>query len=193
MALKRKTAPAVSPVSLAEARQQCRIDHQDDDGLLQLYIDAAVSHMDGWAGVLGRCLIEQTWELVYDAFPCDGLQIPLGNLMAVDKIEYAHPATGVMTEWASANYGVDAVSIEGWVKPVDAWPDAMDTMNAVRVTYRAGYGAAASDVPAAIRHAILLLVGQAYMVRENAVDGKSFEELPFAVKHLLAPFRRVGF
>jgi len=58
----RVTAPADRPVTLAEVKNHCRIDHSDDDTLVQSYIDAAVAHVEGWSGVLGRCLVTQTWR-----------------------------------------------------------------------------------------------------------------------------------
>lgn len=55
------------------------------------------------------------------------------------------------------------------------------------ITFTAGYGAP-TDVPAAIRQAMLLLVTQWYEHRQVTGTGTA---LPFAVDALLAPFRRV--
>ncbi len=192
MALKLKTAPTLTPVTLAEAKAHCRIDDSDNDGMLEAFIDAATSYLDGYTGILGRCLIEQTWELYYDTFPCGDLRIPLGNLISVTSVEYVDPTTLLYVTWDAANYETDTYSLDGWVIPVDAWPTPAETSNAVRVTFKAGYGDAADDVPAAIRQAMLMLIGHWQENRENVVIDQTAIKLPMAADALLAPFRRTS-
>lgn len=57
------TPPALQLVTLDEAKLHCRVDHADDDTLIAGYIAAAVGHLDGWTGVLGRCIMPQTWRV----------------------------------------------------------------------------------------------------------------------------------
>jgi uncharacterized phiE125 gp8 family phage protein len=175
------TAPAATPVSLAEARAHCRADTADDT-LLQIYLDAAVAHVDGAEGVLGRCLVTQSWDYKLDCFP-DEITVPLPTLQSVTSVKY-YDVDGVEQTWDSANYTVSGQRIV----PVDAWPD-FDTDRPYPITVRfvAGYGLAAS-VPAAIKAAILLLVGDLYANRE--AGGEAIAENP-AVKRLLAPYRKV--
>lgn len=59
--------PASLPVTLAEAKAHCRVDHDDEDAMLTAYISAAVAHLDGWRGVLGRAIMPQTWAVTVDA------------------------------------------------------------------------------------------------------------------------------
>lgn len=59
----RVTAPTVPVIDLDEAKAHLRVLHDDDDLLIQGLIDAAVSWMDGWDGVLGRCIMPQTWRM----------------------------------------------------------------------------------------------------------------------------------
>ena len=56
-----------------------------------------------------------------------------------------------------------------------------------QIRFTAGYGAP-TDVPAAIRQAMLLLVTQWYEHRQVTGTGTA---LPFSVEALLAPYRRV--
>lgn len=189
MALKLKTAPALTPISVAEAKAHLRVSSTDEDALIEGLVNAAVAYLDGPSGILGRCLVSQTWELYYDAFPTGDLRIPIGNLIAVETVEYVDPDLAIFVTWSSANYEVDDKSLDGWVIPVDGWPDVLETSNAIRVTFRAGYGTAATDVPAAIRQAMLLLVGDWYTNRNAVSIGESVSELPFAVSALIAPFR----
>ena len=59
-----RVTPPVEPVlTLDEAKEHLRVVHSDEDLLIQSLIDAAVSWLDGWDGVLGRCIMPQTWRI----------------------------------------------------------------------------------------------------------------------------------
>ena len=62
--------------------------------------------------------------------------------------------------------------------------------DAVTVTFVAGYGAAAA-VPAAIQHALIMIVAEMYDHREDAVIGQTVARVPIIVDRLVAPYRRV--
>lgn len=57
------TAPVALPVSLNEMKAHLRVTHADDDGDIEGRLASAVAHLDGWGGVLGRCLMPQTWAV----------------------------------------------------------------------------------------------------------------------------------
>jgi hypothetical protein len=60
----RLVTPPIGPlVSLPDLKAHLRVDHSDDDGLIASLELAAVAHLDGWTGVLGRCIQPQTWEV----------------------------------------------------------------------------------------------------------------------------------
>ena len=61
----------------------------------------------------------------------------------------------------------------------------------VEITFTAGYGGTAAAVPAAIRQAMLLLIGQWYDNREAVTVGAAGSPMPMAVDALLAPYRRI--
>jgi uncharacterized phiE125 gp8 family phage protein len=67
----RTVAPASTPVSLSEAKAHLRVTSSAEDAVIQMYLDAAVSYLDGWAGVLGRCMVTQTWAQTFSDFPSD--------------------------------------------------------------------------------------------------------------------------
>jgi uncharacterized phiE125 gp8 family phage protein len=84
-------------------------------------------------------------------------------------------------------YRVDRNSTPGVVRQLRAgtWPANLDDYNAVAVTWWAGYGASGTSVPAAIRHAILMLVGHWYESRSSVLTGSISKEIEFGVKSLL--------
>ncbi len=57
--------PAVPVMQIAEAKAHLRIDHDDEDRLIQTLIDTAVGYLDGMNGVLGRALGQQVWRAVF--------------------------------------------------------------------------------------------------------------------------------
>ena len=69
------------------------------------------------------------------------------------------------------------------------YPNLADRENAVECKYTVGYGSAASDVPEAIKQAILLTVGNWYNNRSSVVVGRIATELPLNVKWILDTYK----
>lgn len=191
MNLTRDTAPALTPISLAETKAHLRIDHPDEDALIAALIDAATSYFDAWTGILGRAMVTQTWDVSLDDFPSAAIHIPLGPVQSVSAVTYVDPA-GITQTVSPTNYYVDTKSLDAWVVPNAefSWPQTMYAPNVVTVRFVCGFGAPAA-VPQAIKQSMLLLIGHWYENREGSVLGTTVAELPFAVNALLAPFRRV--
>jgi uncharacterized phiE125 gp8 family phage protein len=100
----------------------------------------------------------------------------------------ASTATPTTTTLSATSYRVDRDATPGKIRTVynGTWPSHLTDPNAVTVTWWAGYGAAGSDVPQAIRHAILMLVAHLYENRQAAVaTGAVPQDVPFGVKALL--------
>jgi uncharacterized phiE125 gp8 family phage protein len=93
---------------------------------------------------------------------------------------------GTTGTYAVDQFRVDRQSTPGTVLPIYAgtWPPHRIDAGAHAVTWWAGYGASGTAVPAAIRHAILMLVGM-WFERRMAADSMSGDEIPFGVKSLL--------
>lgn len=60
------TAPSQPVVPLQDMLDHLRVDHDDDDLRIMGIERAAVAHHDGWRGVLGRCIMPQTWRQDFD-------------------------------------------------------------------------------------------------------------------------------
>jgi uncharacterized phiE125 gp8 family phage protein len=203
------TPPSLLPVSLAEAKAHLRVSVSDEDGLIGGLISAATEHLDGWTGILGRCLVEQVWRQDFDRFArC--LTLPLGPVLSIGSVTWRNQAGQVATI-AGQEYALKTdAGGRSEVRFRDSWsmPSGLHETGAVSVTYTAGYPIipevpadgdtpavpARSTVPEPIRAAILLLVGAWYENREETAIGVSVTALPnsVAVSALLAPYRRVG-
>ncbi|WP_454914989.1 head-tail connector protein [Xanthobacter sediminis] len=189
----RVTAPAAAPVSLGEAKAHLRIDHEDDDLYVTALIDAATAHLDGWSGILGRALVTQTWRQSLAAFPADGvIRLPLAPVSTVVQITCRDAEGAEQMLDPSAYSGPLADGLGPYVRLAPGpRPATARRDDAVSVDFIAGYGGPA-DVPPAIRHAILLLVGHWYAVREPVNIGNITSNLDFSVTALLAPYRRIS-
>lgn len=153
----RTTAPASAPVTLAEAKLHCRVDDNEDDALLTGLIMAAVGHLDGWAGVLGRCIMPQAWRVSVLA---GDVVLPMPDVTAASAAYAA--GSQALTVTASAAGPVVTVTEDCDVTFTCAMPDGL--LATARVT-------------------VLLLVGHWYANREAASTG--LVETPFAVDMLV--------
>lgn len=57
------TPPASLPVTLTDMKAHLRTVHDDDDADIEAKIAGAVATLDAWGGMLGRCIMPQTWAI----------------------------------------------------------------------------------------------------------------------------------
>lgn len=186
----RTIAPASEPVTLEQVKAHLRVDSNDENTLIAALVSAAVSHLDGWSGILGRCLVSQTWRQDFCSFA--NLKLPFPNVQSV-VIAYTDQ-NGVPQTVAGTNYHIVNEHCGSRIMLAEggAFPAAANQPDAVRVTFVAGYGAA-DAVPAGLKVAILLHIGHLYANREAVSVGLSAAGLPFGYDALVAPHRAVGF
>ncbi|MFO0960862.1 MAG: head-tail connector protein [Isosphaeraceae bacterium] len=198
------TPPASEPVTLAEARQWCRVEADDDDSLISGLISAARSYVEMFTR---RAILTQRWKLLVSSFPTDPsslapiahwyatawdgpLVLPRAPLAAVESIRFY--SGGTLSTWDPASY-VAVPGSPGRIRPVQSawWPILDYRDDALQVTFRAGYGDAIADVPADVaepaRLAMRLLVSSWYANREAALTGLSALPIPYGVEAVLSP------
>ena len=188
--LKLITAPADKPLSLAETKIHLRVDEDQttDDAYIYSMIDAATNMAEAYTG---RALITQTWDMFTDFMPTYEFEIPKPPLISVTHIKYINPS-GTLTTIPALEYQVDTVS--GRIRSAYGYymPSTRNDYNAVQVRFIAGYGPDPSNVPGAIRHAMLMIIGHLYEHRESVSDQAGFinpEEVPQGAIWLLQPYR----
>ncbi len=185
------TPPAVEPVTLVEFKAHLNQTLSGDDGMLSRQITAARQFVERFTG---KTLVSTTFELVLDAFPRSVIAIPNGPLVSVTSVKYVDATTSIETTLATAAYEVDAASNPGWIAPGDAgWPSTLSTLNAVRIRFVSGYGAAGNDVPAPLREGVLNLAANYYENREATLVGVSAAALPYGVDSILQEYREWSF
>lgn len=180
----RTVAPVAAPVSLVEAKAHLRVTDTNEDTLIAAMIDAAVSHLDGWHGILGRCMAAQTWRQDMADFPAC-FRLPFPDVQSV-TVAYTDTANAAQTYSGSNYHMVNTPGASQIVLSSTAtWPSVYDRPDAVRVTMVCGF----ASVPQALKMAVLLHVGALF---ENRASESAVALMPFAFDALVRPFRVVG-
>lgn len=185
----RVAAPSETLLSLLDIKAHCVVSHNDDDAYLIALGGAAEAWLDGYSGVLGRCLVSQEWRTTLAAWG-DVARLPFADVTAV-ALTYSD-ASGVTQTLPTDQYALLTDGLGSYVEFLSAFTaPALNPVLAepVTVTFTAGYGTA-SNVPLAVRHAAKMLVAHWYDNR-SAVDAGGLSDMPMAVNQILAPFRRV--
>lgn len=184
------TPSGVDLVALDVLKAHLHVDAPDEDTLIAVYAAAARTAAETF---LKCSLLEATWRYRIDnGFPWE-IRLPIGPLLTVTglDIKYSDDA-GVEQTLAPAMYRV-SLGDTGVVRPAwgQVWPSTRPELDAVRVSFRAGWPDA-GNVPKAIVAAVLLTTGHLFENREASIIGESAAELPLGVKNLLMPFVRSG-
>lgn len=184
--IKITTQPVTEPVSVAEAKEQLHIDHDDEDAYVDALIVAARSYCEM---VTQRSFVTRTYTAYMDCWPAAKFTLPFPPLASVTSIKYYDDAGSPAATVSSSDYIVDAHSEPGRValKSSAAWPTVnLREMNGVEVIYTAGYGNAGA-VPDLYKAAIKLLIGHLYENREavTTAQGISVVTTPLGLEALL--------
>lgn len=191
---KRTVAPAVEPVTADELRAHLR---ETATGLPDAEANGFIAQARAWIEEQsGLALVTQTWLLALDRWPgaradwWDGVRegsiselygpesysdvslprYPLQSIAGINVYDEAGNATAVTV---ASVFDVDTYSKPGRIalKRGATWPVALRAVNAIEISYVAGYGDAASDVDPAVKQSVVVLASYLYAHRG---DGCSF-------------------
>jgi len=145
--------PAVLAVTLAEAKDQLRIDQDDSafDSQLAIWIAGIVREAEH---ATGRVFVNRAMRVTLDRFePAIRLSAPTFSVESVKFID----VDGQERTLDPADYFVDKVTEPGYAMPEmgKTWPATRGRPNAVMVDYTAGYGPDATTTPAAAKLYVL--------------------------------------
>ncbi|MCA3000302.1 MAG: phage head-tail connector protein [Rhodocyclaceae bacterium] len=163
------TAPATEPATLDEVKLHIRQDSSIgalEDALLNRLIKSARQRAEH---MTSRAFITQTWGVRLDAFPTL-IELVRSPVISITDVKYLD-STGVEQTINAADYILDNFGTTGFIAPAygKSWPSTYQQINAVRVQYVAGYGAAAA-VPECVKDWMLLVIEDAYRNRGATVD-----------------------
>lgn len=202
--LERVAGPAVEPLTVAEAKRYLRVedDFADDDDLIADLIAAARELCETRTD---RTFLATRWRLTLDgaeagrfagwAGPGPGrgygpgpgdepgaIRLPRPPLLAVESVEWTGGAGPIAID--PGDY-LATPGTPGTVEPGAGLvvPPSLGIAGPVAITFAAGYGPDASDLPAAARLAVRMLVAFFYDRRATA------DEVPPAVDRVLDRLR----
>lgn len=170
------TGPTQEPVTLAEARAQCRVDHVLEDAKIAGYIVAARELVEG---MTGRALAVQTFELTLDDFPRWTIHLPRAPVTSITSIAYTDSAGSPQTV-AAGDYLLDASQLIARITPAygKAWPASRGDAGNVKVRFVAGE----AQPPESLRLAVRLKV-------ESLYDGGDRPDLERAIETFVSKYR----
>lgn len=186
MGLVISTPPTLEPVTVDELRAHLRIDDSAYDNELSRLITAARKSCEAY---LNRQLIDASYQLTVDYWPAFPICLPIGPPDSVTSITY-YDSSGVSQTWASSNYQVDSTGITGRIALASGATTPTlqtDRINAVTITFVAGYGATAASVPETVKQAILVLAGHWFENPAPTVVGQTVNPVPMHIQWMLNP------
>ena len=187
MTLRIITQPSVEPITLAEAKLQCRVEttFTADDDLLNALITAVRQQVEN---LTRRALVQQTLELTLDCFPASGvIELPRPPLQSVTSVKFID-TDGTLTTVPASEYQVDTYREPGLVMPayLESWDATRSDFNAVQVRYVAGYASGSpqdavglvENIPQALKHWMKVRINTLYNQREGINIGNTVSEIP---------------
>ena len=177
------TAATLKPLSIDEIAERLNVTNRDDFPILAQMLDEAV---DAFQRRTQRQLLTATWKLYLDGFP-DVIELERLPVASITSITYVN-TDGTTTTLAATEYQTDLTDGRYAARICPAygtvWPAVRgDTLNAVIVTFVAGYTSAAL-VPSNIKRALLLMIGHYFENREPT--GGDAVEVPYTLSAALA-------
>lgn len=161
------TGPVAEPITLAEAKLQCRIDGDDEDAVV---LGLITSVRLACEQIARRVFLTQTWDLTLDAWPCSNvIDLPYPPLQSVASITYID-SDNVTHTMSTSDYFVDIDADPGRVCLAygKAWPSVtLRPQAAIKIRFVAGWDNV-ENVPAIYRQAMLLEISNLYENRGDA-------------------------
>jgi len=190
MRVKQVSTPAL-PITLASVKDHLRIEQADvsyDADLTSLIRTA-----QEW--IYSTCHLTLTntiYEAYFDSFPCgkDPIKIPGYPVQEIQTLGYTDLDEGTTFIFG---FQEDFIQVPSKLYPApgEEWPTDVlpEKINAIKVTFLAGFGASATNVPDLPKHLIKLLVAHWFKNREAVITGTISKEIEIAADNLMKLMR----
>jgi len=186
----RTSPPATAIISAADLKAHSDITFDTDDALIADCITDATAYLDGYSGILGRCLITQTWRQDFEDW-AKCLRLPFPDMQSV-VVKYFDENNAEQTV-DSGLYELLEDGLGSFVKFTGSFTAPSlydDRTDAINVTMVVGYRDAATDIPGGILRAAKMLAALWYEQRETGSE-TTISEVPYGLQMMIQPYRRV--
>jgi uncharacterized phiE125 gp8 family phage protein len=195
-------APTIEPVTADEMKDMLHLTDDNERNYIDTIIPVAREHVEK---LTWRRLITQTWDFYVNQFVTPGgyvytwdiakgqvpfpVFLPYPPVQTISYVKYLDPA-GVQQTLATSVYELGMRNGIGILrlKYGQYWPAVRNQEDSVTIRMVCGYGAAAANVPAALRHAIRLAVAHMFWNREPVAE-KALANVPKTFDDLIRPYQ----
>ncbi|WP_454848748.1 head-tail connector protein [Rhizobium binxianense] len=176
--------PLAEALTLAEVKAHLRLDGNEEDVLLAALIRVAREHLERVAGL---CLTTQSWRLLLDSIPEDGvIHIARGPLQAIENLRLYDEAG------EEVSLPLDGHVLDGAARParlvLGRSVAGLRAVNGVEIDFTAGFGESGADVPDTLKRAMLMHVAQMFAFRGALAVEDQPADIPSGYDRLIAPF-----
>lgn len=179
------TAAASEPITLTEAKNFLRVDHSDDDTLIEALITAARQMCEEYTR---RILVTTTVDEYFDQFPINSwnghsniLYLSRGPVTSISSVKYVDEIGSEQTISTSL-YLSDLISEPARIQSVGGWTTGAGVINQLIVRYVVGTDVSA--IPKPLIQGMMLVISDLYDQRGDRV-----RQLPTASEYLWNPYR----
>ncbi|WP_099865120.1 head-tail connector protein [Pararhizobium haloflavum] len=181
------TDPAVGEaLTLAEAKAHLRVEHQDEDELIEALIRTAREYLEAAAGL---SLLHQSFRLFLDDWPkAQAILIRKHPVRSLDAV-VVYDGEGMPQEMDLATVRLDTARRPARLV-VAAMPAPAQLTNGIEIEFTAGYGESGADVPDVLKRAMLLHIAAMYALRGAVGRDHQPATVPPGYERLIAPYCR---
>lgn len=174
---------AILPLEVC--KEHLRADGDDEDFLIQALRDAAIDFVERYCSVKLAITSGIEWSAARFPYGSASLMLSMAPVVEISSLSWSDGA-GASVQGDLEDFRITA---RGDVYPNigDQWPAGVG--GDVRIVFSAGYPE--GKAPPSLLAAVRLFLGHLYKNREAVTDRGTEAEVPFGVRQLCAPFRRV--
>jgi uncharacterized phiE125 gp8 family phage protein len=179
--------PLAEPLTLIEVKRWLRVDHDDDNQLIEGLVRAARERVEARTG---RALLAQTWRIVLDQWPAAGrVALPVMPVISVAAVRVAN-ASGQFNAVASSSYSLDA-RLDPAILTVNQMVQPAVLRGGIEIDVVAGYGALPTDCPQSLRQAMLMMIAEVYARRGPDPENSLKAPIGNEIERLLSPYASI--
>lgn len=166
------TPPEYEPFTLEEAKDELRVDFDDDDAEIGRKLQSARQQAEKYTGL---ALHDQVWDVYLDEFPDDDGPIKMIPSPVIEVVGLFYGGPSAEQTFGASSYFSDTAKLPNRIALVSgaSWPTVTAGPNVVRVRSRVGLvdtqtSPVTGEVPEDIKSAIMLLLKADYNPEDEA-------------------------